>query len=99
MKTRKGQTSSPIDVEGHYDHHVVPVLADKHVRAWTADDLRKVVRALDARVEAGELKWKTAVNVWATVTGMLADAVRSNDDAVRCRDDNPVSLVEGPQRG
>ncbi len=99
MKRARGKTSTTTTAESHHEHHIAPVLGDKHVALWSVDDLRKLVRALDAKVSSGELKWKSSVNVWATLTSMLDAAVRSNDDAVRCRHDNPASLVEGPARG
>ena len=97
-KKARGQTSTG-DRRAHYLHHIVPVLGAKHVRAWTADGLRALVAALDAKIAAGEIAAKTARNVWGTATKMVGDAARSKVDALRCRTDNPARSVEGPERG
>lgn len=94
----KGLTSTR-DNRSHYVHHIRPVLGGKHVREWTAEDVRGLVRAIDAKVQAGEMHWKYAVNVWATATKMASDAVRSKIDTLRVRTDNPCDDVEGPDRG
>lgn len=99
MKARvaRGLTSTK-DNRSHYEHHIKPALP-KHVRDWTAEDVRALVRALDAKVQAGELSWKAARNVWGTASKMAADAVKSKLDSLRVRTTNPCADVEGPDRG
>jgi len=78
--------------------HIRPALPG-HPRDWTPEDLRALCRALDAKVQAGELAWKTAVNVWGTATRICRDACASKVEALRVRDDNPAAGVRGPDRG
>jgi len=97
-RNRKGLTSTK-DNRGHYTHHIRPALGGKHVRDWTQADMRMLVNALDAKVQSGALAWKSATNVWMTVTKMCSDAVSSKLDALRVRDDDPTARVEGPDAG
>jgi len=97
-RVAKGLTSTR-DNRGHWREHIKPALGPKHVRDWTAEDMRALVAALDGKVRAGAIEWKTAVHVWTTVSKMAADAVTSKVDALRCRDTDPTTNVEGPDRG
>jgi integrase len=93
-----GQTSTR-ENRSHYETHIAPAIGGKHLRDWTADDLRKLSRYLDEQIQAGKIAWKTARNVWTTAGKMLADSVRSKRDELRCRTSNPIRDVEGPNRG
>lgn len=88
---------------GHVDSdvrtYIRPFFGPKPVRDWTPDDLRGFCRWLDGKVQAGEMAWKTATNVWGTATRMCKDACRSKLDELRVRDDNPAAGVAGPDRG
>lgn len=97
-KKARGQTSTE-DRGGHYKHHIKAAVHAKHVKDWTAEDLRALVAALDAKIAAGELAAKTARNVWGTATKMCGDAFRSKLEVLRVRADNPAKDVEGPDRG
>jgi integrase len=85
-------------VESDVRTYVMPTLG-KHPRAWTRDDFRRLSRALDSKVQAKAISWKTAANIWGTATKMADDAAESKDDAIRCRTDNPSEGVRGPDRG
>lgn len=91
--------SSTRDNRSHWEHHIKPFLTGKHVRDWTAADMRALVRYLDGKVQAGEVHWKFAINVWATATKIGSDAKSSKLDSLRCRADDPCADVEGPDRG
>jgi integrase len=93
-----GQTSTR-ENRSHYVTHIAPAIGAKHLRDWTADDLRTLSRHLDLQIETGTIAWKTARNVWTTAGKMLADSVRSKRDELRCRTTNPIRDVEGPNRG
>jgi integrase len=97
-KVARGQTSTA-DPKAHYERHIRAAIGSKHVRDWTADDMRTLVTALDGKVSAGEISAKTASNIYGTATKMVADAVRSKVAALRVRVDNPTKDVEGPDRG
>jgi hypothetical protein len=66
----------------------------KHV---TRRDIEEVMQALDEAVRKGELRWKTATNVWGVVTRMFKDACRSKVLGLRVREDDPAREVEGPR--
>jgi integrase len=87
------------DNESHYNLHIVKSIGDKHVRDWTRDDLRKLSRDLDSKVQSSAFSWKTAINIWSTATKMCGDAAESKRDDIRCRADDPSDGVRGPDRG
>lgn len=97
-RVARGHTSTRED-RSHYEHHVQPFFGDRHVRDWTQDDMRGFSRALDSKVIARLISWKTATNIWGTVTKICDDAVSSKLDDLRVRDDNPALNVLGPDRG
>jgi integrase len=97
-RVARGLTSTA-DNRAHYYKHVHPAVGGKHVRDWTVDDARAIVRALDEKVRASDISWKYAINCWATARKMCRDAVSSKLDALRVRTDNPALAVEGPDRG
>ncbi len=78
---------------------IEPVIGAKQIATLTRRDIETVVQALDRSVRAGELRWKTATNVWGVLTKMMADSCRSKVLSLRCREDNPARDVEGPDRG
>ncbi|MGC4088435.1 MAG: hypothetical protein QM756_11165 [Polyangiaceae bacterium] len=96
-RKKRGYTSTPENAS-HYREHIEPAIGPKHVRDWTADDLRLLTRVLDAKVQACELSWKTAANVWGTATKICKDASTSKQEALRVRTDNPAQGVLGPDR-
>lgn len=69
------------------------------VASLGAEDVEDVVASLDASVEAGELAWKTAANVWSVLRKMLDDAARHKNRALRVIPFNPARDVRGPDRG
>jgi len=100
-------------VAGMYKAHLLPVLGDKHPKAWTPADCEAVRDALDAKIQAGfwesaagdgkprryPFGWKRAWNVWALFTSACKAASRSKNKALRVRADNPCSGIEPPDRG
>jgi len=56
-----GQTSTR-ENRSHYVTHIAPAIGAKHLRDWTADDLRRLSRHLDLQIENGTIAWKTARN-------------------------------------
>jgi integrase len=97
-RKRRGYTSTR-ENDSHYRLHIGPSTANAHVRDWTRDTLRKLSRDLDAKVQADEMAWKMAQNIWGTATKMCDDAAESKDDEIKCRTDNPADGVRGPDRG
>ncbi len=97
-RDRRG-LSSRVTKDGHWRHHIAPVLSSKHPKHWTRNDFRALSAALDGKVRAGSLSWKSAIDVWGTATKMIDDACNAKSAAIRCRDDNPSLKVRGPDRG
>lgn len=99
-KRTKGQTSWE-SCRSHLDARILPVIGRKRMRDVTAGDLEQIVQRLDAAVDDETLKWKSATNVWGTVTKMFSDATKGKVLELRARDreDNPAKGVEGPTRG
>lgn len=79
--------------------HIVPVLGHLPIADVAREHIEQLVSALDAKVQAAELSWKSAVNVWTLVVRLFKDAVRSKNKALRVRSTNPCLDVEGPDRG
>jgi len=83
----------------HFALHIQPAVGELHIKNWTRDDMRRLSAALDAKVQAGELSWKMAWNIWGTATKMCDDAAEAKSTDIRCRTDNPARGVRGPERG
>jgi len=91
--------TSTRDNAAHWRMHIRPVLGTGSPKGWKRDQFRKLSADLDRKVQAGELSWKSARNVWATATKMANDASESKQSKIRCRDDDPAQGVKGPDRG
>jgi len=91
--------SSTRENMSHYRLHIQPSVGPAHVKDWTKAMLRKLSADLDAKVQAGDMAWKMATNVWGTAIKMADDARASKLDTIKCRDDNPADGVRGPYRG
>ena len=87
------------DNEAHYRLHIRPVTMGKHVRDWSAEDMRAIVASLDGKIARDEISAKFASNVWGTATKMVGDACKSKVEALRVRSENPAKDVAGPESG
>jgi hypothetical protein len=67
-RTARGQTSTR-DNRAHYQTHIAPAIGGNHVRDWTVDDMRMLSRYLDGQIQTAAIAWKTARNVWASLSG------------------------------
>jgi hypothetical protein len=56
------------DDRGRFARHVAPVLGPLRMETVSRADVERLVRALDAKVQAGELSWKTSQNTWVLVS-------------------------------
>jgi integrase len=79
--------------------HIAPALGTLLVAHVTKLDLRLLVQALDDKVRAGALAWKTAHHIWALTRTMFGDACSSKRADLVAREDDPTDKVEGPDRG
>jgi hypothetical protein len=78
---------------------VDPILGLFPIVKVSADDIRRVVKALEDAVSSETIAPKTAQNIWGEVTRAFADACEANDPTVRVRADNPCDRVRGPEKG
>ena len=89
--------------------HLLPLIGHLDVRAVTRDELKGLVKELDAKARRGEtvdaegrsrsFSAKTAVNAWVVVRAMFRDARRAKDPALCVREDNPADDVAPPDMG
>lgn len=98
VKRAKGQSSTKA-ARSHLDTHILPVIGDLTMASVRARDLERIVQNLDALVAARALRWKSALNIWGTVTKAFDDAHRGKVLELRARADNPARDVRGPDRG
>lgn len=87
------------DDRGRFRRHVAPVIGGLAMTSVTRENLEELVRSLDAKVQAGELSWKTSQNTWVLVSKMFRESVRSKVSELRVRADNPCAEVAPPDRG
>ena len=92
--------TSVADDRSHYKHHVAADLGTKDVTAVSRADLEGLIERLDRKVRESVLSWKTAMNVWATMSKAFSDAANAKSRSLRVREgDNPAKDVRGPDRG
>lgn len=94
----RGLTSVGDDRQRMRDH-VVPELGTLPMGTVAKEDVKRLVRALDDKVRAGKLSWKTAVHVWTLARTMFKDACSSKRTELVVREDDPTDKVAGPDRG
>jgi integrase len=99
LDDRDGRVNSIRDDRSRMRDHVLPVLGPLDVLTFGRDDVESLRDALDRKIVAGELSWKTAANVWTLLTGMCADTANAKKREFRVRGDNPGRDVKPPERG
>lgn len=97
-KREKGQSSVGAS-ESHLENHILPVIGNYAMASVGKRDLERIVQNLDKLVADGVLRWKSASNIWGTVTKAFDDAHRGKVLELRARGDNPARDVRGPDRG
>lgn len=97
-REESGYTSVAAD-RSRMGTHILPVLGAKDVRKVTRAELEDLVDALDRRVRAGSLSWKSARHIWSLVSKMFDDAHNAKRRTLRVRADNPAAGVHAPDRG
>lgn len=79
--------------------HVLPMIGRRPMNGVTPSQLEDVRDALDEKVRAGTLSWKTAQHIWTTVRSMFRDARTAKRRDLRVRQDDPVAGLAPPDRG
>lgn len=96
-KEEKGQAiSAP---RSHVRNWIAPALVEKRMEQVTTDDLRNLVVLLDRMVSHDEIRWKTATNIWGTVTKAFKDAAHHKNNELRVLAANPALGVPPPDKG
>lgn len=83
----------------HLNTHILAEIGDVVMRDLKPSDLERVVRRLDGLVTKGKLRWKSALNIWGTVTVAMDDASRGKVAELRVFEEDPTKKVRGPDRG
>ena len=86
------------DDRGRLRMHILPLL-QKPVAALTKSDIEGVRDALDVKVRAGQIAWKTATNTWAVLSKMCSDMANSKDRQLRVFEFSPAAGVQPTDRG
>jgi integrase len=97
-RVARGHTSTRDD-KSRFETHVDPLIGGKPMAAVARADVEAIVEKLDGKVQAGEMSWHTAWNVWAIVSKMFRDASVAKQRDLRVREDNPCTNVAPPDRG
>jgi hypothetical protein len=85
LEEREGRgLTSTKDDKSRLKLHVLPTLGTLAMGMVTRNDVEGLVEALDAKVRAGTISWKTARHAWALVTRMFRDAKASKKRDLRC---------------
>jgi integrase len=83
-------------------HYLLPGHGHKLVTEIARDDIEGIRDRLDALIaEEGGIAWKTAANIWATITKLCADMVFGalKNKSLGVRADNPAVGILPPERG
>ncbi len=91
----------PQEARAHLRLHILPLIGEVAMVDVDPKDIRRVVVYLDGRVKVDSLAWKSAQNIWGTVTKMFADACHAKHEDLRVLDGrvDPSDGVRGPDRG
>jgi len=97
-RAAKGLSSIRND-RARYKKWISPLIGTESIATIPRRRIEEVVQSLDRAVQLGQLRWKTAINVWGVLSKMMKDASRSKVIELRVREDNPAREVQGPDRG
>lgn len=97
-KTDRGQASVAAS-RSHVEQHILPVVGTTPIASVTTEQVERIVQRLDQAVASGKMRWKTASNIWSTLSKAFKDAQRSKVLELRVRTDNPAENVQPPDRG
>lgn len=80
----------------YWRNHIMPILGSESVKTYGPKPLRKIVSRLDALVQSEKLQAGTARVVWSLARKFTRELAMSKNDKIRIREDNPASVVPGP---
>jgi len=97
-REKRGLASAP-ENESHIRVHLCPKLGSLPMKGVSHEMLEDFVTHLDQRVLDGETHWKTAQNIWSSVSVMFDDATNAKDRSLRILSVNPAVGVRPPDKG
>ncbi|MGO9836228.1 MAG: tyrosine-type recombinase/integrase, partial [Polyangiaceae bacterium] len=99
LAERKTRVVSVKDDDARLRDHVLPLVGDASVLRLTRDDCERVRDALDDKVAAGAIGWKTARHAWQIFRSMCADLANARRRELRVRDTDPAAGIKPTLRG
>ncbi|MBI2395951.1 MAG: tyrosine-type recombinase/integrase [Deltaproteobacteria bacterium] len=87
------------DDRSRMKNHVLPVIGPLSMNAITAGHIEDIRDALDDKIRAEQLSWKTAQHVWSIVRTAFRDARNAKRRDLRVRRDDPTIGIAPPELG
>ena len=85
------------DLQGRWNTHIAAFLGNLPMASIAPKHIDALLDSLDAKVAAGELSAKTALNVWSDVRTMFRTAVGARSTSgLRCLEVDVTAGMEGP---
>lgn len=86
----------------NFDNWIEPEIGSLMMTKVSSDDLRRLVAKLNDAIDAREIRWKHAANVWGTVSSAFRKYAGPRGDrsnGLQVRDDDPTRDVAPPKKG
>ncbi len=99
FKWREDRVSRVDSARGQFRDYVEPIVLGLMMEELTQTHGKQIVSKLDALVVSGEMKWKTARNIWGWVSKAMNDAAKCKEASLCVLDANPFAGVVGPDKG
>jgi integrase len=99
---RRAHGGSTAQYRSNFENWIEPAIGKLAMAKVTSADLRQLVAKLDDAVDSGQIRWKSATNIWGTITSAFtkyAGPRGSTRTGLRARDDDPTREVAPPVRG
>jgi hypothetical protein len=99
LAERKTRVVSVKDDASRLRDHVLPFIGHRSVLSLSRDDVEGVRDALDDKVAAGTIGWKTARHAWQITKSMCGDMANARRRELRVREDDPSAGIKPTLRG
>jgi integrase len=99
LADRKTRLVSIRNDESRLRDHVLPIVGHRSVLTLDRNTVESVRDALDGKVTAGELSWKTARLAWSVFRTMCSDMANARRRELRVRDTDPAQGIKPTLRG
>jgi integrase len=99
IQSRKVSVRTWRDDWSHLEHHLLPAIGDLAMAEVTATHGDEIVARLDAKTSSGELRDKSAINIWGTAKKVFKDAAHAKAaTGLRCLVTSPFEQVQRPDQ-